>query len=170
MAGSIFSVSWTNSGMLPMGFITANNDRVASVNFSIMNISRFFEGFAYYIKNLSELFRMSENIINIILGILSCGGVGFLAFFLTSKIGAKTQVMEAVHNLTQKQKEDKINNINKSQVPLRVKIDENEKLSKKTVKKIKSIQEKASKEIEEILKEEKIEKINLEVDTLWEEI
>lgn len=108
--------------------------------------------------------------VNIIYGILGCGGISFLAFFLSSKIGTKSKVLEAIHNLMNKQRETKIKEIEKDENVIKVKLKNSEQVSKVAKNKIKSIQKKAVKEIENILKENKISNISKEINSDWEDI
>ena len=59
---------------------------------------------------------------------------------------------------------------NKCREAIKIKIDSKEKLSKTSIKKIKVIQKKATIDIQEILKQNNIAKINKEIDKDWESI
>ena len=101
---------------------------------------------------------------NIILGILGLGGLAGIAFLWTSWINKKSDIGEAIHKITQKIKKDKVE---KDQVVIVKRIEDNENLSEKTKKEIIKIKEKANVEIKEILKKDNFKGLTNKVDELW---
>ena len=104
---------------------------------------------------------------NIILGILGAGGLAAIAYLFMSFINKKSDITEVVHKITQKIKQSKIKIIEKEQVQVVKKIEDNEKLSEETKKEIVEIKKKANVEIKEILKKDNFEDLVEEVDELW---
>lgn len=112
---------------------------------------------------------MNPNL-KVLYGILSCGGLGFLAFYLSSKVGTKSKVLESIFNLTSKQKKEKIEQLEKKQNVIKVKLEESIKISKASKEKIQDIQKKAIKDIEKVLTENKVSNIHKEIENDWEDI
>jgi len=91
----------------------------------------------------------------IIYGFLGCGGLATLAWFITSKIGEKSDIHKIVHKVKQKIGLDNIKKIENKQKPILKQIKESEKLTKETKEKIKDIKKEANKEIVKILSGDK---------------
>lgn len=108
--------------------------------------------------------------INVLIGLIGCGGLAGISFLIASYFGKKSDILKAVHKVTQKNKEEKINQIEQKQTIVKVKIDKSEKVSEQAKTKIKEIQKEAVIEIEKILTEEKISNIHKSIEEDWEEI
>lgn len=107
----------------------------------------------------------------ILIGFLGCGGLALIVtFFMKWQRGDKSGILEEVHKVKQKFEIDKIKDVVKEQEVLSVNIKEKESLSKESVEKIKDIQKKAAKEVEEILKDDNIKRIHDQIDSDWEDL
>ena len=104
---------------------------------------------------------------NIIYGILGLSGLAGIAYLWTQYAGKKSDIREAVHKITQKIKQKKIKDIEKKQVVIVKKIEDNEKLGEETKKEIVEIKKKANVEIKKILKKDNFKDLVDEVDELW---
>jgi len=113
---------------------------------------------------------MDFGISTVVIGFLGCGGLAAITYFLTSRGGKKSDIINAVHEITQKIGQEKIEKIVELQKPIEVTIKEKEKISEETKTKIKNIQEKASTEIKEILKETNVKKIHMVIEEEWEDL
>ena len=106
-----------------------------------------------------------------IIGLLAgCGALAFLAFWWSSRSGSKSKGKGIVHGLKQALGQKEVELIEEKQKVVAVNIQEKEKLSGESVKKIKEIQKKATEEIEGILHENSIAKIADEIDKDWDEL
>lgn len=106
----------------------------------------------------------------VLLGFLGCGGIAGIIWYISSIFNKKSDILSAVHGITQSVNIDKIKDIVADQAKVKVAIDNKEKLTVDSVAKIKEIQKKASNDIEQILKENRIDVINKEIDNDWEDI
>jgi outer membrane translocation and assembly module TamA len=103
--------------------------------------------------------------------LIGIGGLGTLAYFLFNwGSGGKANLIAKAHEIFQKKKIGEITGIEKKQNVVRTEIATKEKVSKETKKKIEDIQEKAAKEIEEVLKEDNVENIHKSITSDWEDI
>ncbi len=98
------------------------------------------------------------------------GLVGALSYWFTSRSGNKSGIMEAVHKLTQKLGQERIEKIEGKQNTIKTNIEVNESIAEATKIKITKIQETAAAEINEILKADNITKIHTVIDTEWEDL
>ena len=66
------------------------------------------------------------NITTIALGFLGCGGLAAIVYFITSRSGGKSKIMEAVHKVTQKIGQEKLDKLEekKNKVKMEVEIKE----------------------------------------------
>lgn len=106
----------------------------------------------------------------VVMSIIGIGGLSFIAYYLTSKGTEGINIREAVHGLTQKLGQEKVNKIEEKQTVVKVEIENKEKLATESKEKIKEIQKKASEEIAEVLKQDNIAKIQDQIDEDWDEI
>lgn len=109
--------------------------------------------------------------INILLVILGGGAFGLVVTRLfSSKIKIKGSILKAVHELLAKQGQDRADKVEELQTVVKADIDNKEKVSEQAKEKIKEIQKKAAVEIQEVLKEDKIEKIGKQIEDDWKDI
>ncbi len=106
----------------------------------------------------------------ILYGFLGCGGIAGIIWYISSIFNKKSDILSAVHEITQKINTDKIKDINANQNRVKVTVEDKEKLTTDSIEKIKTIQKKASNDIQQILKENRIDVINKEIDDDWENI
>ena len=104
---------------------------------------------------------------NIILGILGIGGLAGIAYLFTSFINKKSDILETVHKITQDIGKKKVEVIEKKQIIVKQKIEEDERLSEQTKKEIVEIKKKANEEIKEILVKDNFRELAKEADELW---
>ncbi len=106
-----------------------------------------------------------------IIGLLAgCGLLAGIAYWWSSRSGAKSKQSGIVHSLKQALGQKEVELIEEKQKVVAVNIQEKEKLSGESVKKIKEIQKKATEEIEGILHEDSIAKIADEIDEDWDNL
>ncbi len=98
------------------------------------------------------------------------GAVAFIANWFTSRGGAKSNIMEAVHKITQKLGVEKIGKIESKQNIIKTEITIKENIAEATKTKITKIQETAAAEINEVLKEDNIRRIHTVIDNEWENL
>ncbi|KKL04771.1 hypothetical protein LCGC14_2612750 [marine sediment metagenome] len=98
------------------------------------------------------------------------GAVAFIANWFTSRSGEKSNIMEAVHNFTQKLGQEKIDKIEGKQNKIKTEITIKEDIAEATKIKITKIQETAAAEITEVLKEDNIGRIHTIIDNEWENL
>jgi len=96
-----------------------------------------------------------------------CGVIAFIANWFTSRGGNKSNIMNAVHKLTQKIGMDKVDKLEANQNVLKTEIEIKESVAEETRIKIGKIQENAAAEINEVLKEDNITKIHTVIDSEW---
>lgn len=106
----------------------------------------------------------------VLYGFLGCGGLATVAWLLSSFLGKKSSILEAVHKITQKTAQESIKGVEEEQVVLETTINTKEKTSKDIVERIEIIQKNATREIQEVLKHGNLAKIHQEVDTEWENL
>ena len=112
-----------------------------------------------------------DEIKTIILGFLGCGGIAALVFWLSSFVNKKGSILKAVHDVAQKIGIENIKDIEDSQVAVIVNdIKNKEELAEDSVIKIKTIQKKAASDIQEILKIDKLSKIQETIDNQWDSL
>jgi len=115
--------------------------------------------------------QQSVSAINILYIIIAGGFLGFfMTRILSSKVNIKTSILNALHKFKSKQMQGNLDVIESKQNTIKVKLTKDTNISEQTKDKIKVIQKKAAKDIEEILKEENISKIHQEVDKEWQNI
>ena len=110
------------------------------------------------------------SISTIALGFLGCGGLAAIVYFITSRSGGKSKIMEAVHKITQKIGQEKIDEIEEKQNKIKTEIEIKENVAEDVKTKIEKIQENAANEINEVLKENNISRIHTIVDSEWEDL
>ncbi|KKM86039.1 hypothetical protein LCGC14_1283030 [marine sediment metagenome] len=99
-----------------------------------------------------------------------CGVAALIANWFTSRSGNKSNIIEAVHKITQKLGKEKVEKIEGKQNTIKTEIEVNESIAEATKIKITKIQETAAAEINEILKADNITKIHTVIDTEWEDL
>ena len=94
---------------------------------------------------------------NVIWAMLSLGGLAALVMFIQRIFSGKgkSDIANAVHSITQKIGQQKVETINNQQVEVKKKIEDNEVLAVETREKIKEVKKEATEKITEILKEDK---------------
>jgi len=106
---------------------------------------------------------------NTILTAIGVGGViAVIGFFITS--GKGSSLLKTISNLFSKKQKEKIDEIEKHQKTVAINIKEKEKLAEDSKKKIIEIRKRATKEVMDVLKEERIEDIQKEMDEDWDDI
>ncbi len=98
------------------------------------------------------------------------GAVAFIANWFTSRSGNKSGIMEAVHKITQKLGQEKIEKIEGKQNKIKTEITIKENLAEATKIRITKIQETAAAEITAVLKEDNIGRIHTIIDNEWENL
>jgi len=103
----------------------------------------------------------------------SIAGLSLLAalvMWITGRGSKKSDILKAIHEATQDKGKKKVEEITKKEKVVEVNIREKEKLATESRNKIKDIQKKAAAEIEEVLKEDNLKKIQDEIDEDWDEL
>ena len=108
-----------------------------------------------------------DKVITVAIGFAGCGTLAAIAYFISSHFANKSNILEAVHKVTQKIGINKVKEIEKKEEVLAKKIKVYEDLSEDSKKKIKVIKKKANVEINEILLKENFEELSKEEDELW---
>jgi len=98
------------------------------------------------------------------------GLVGAVSYWFTSRSGGKSNITEAVHKITQKLGQEKIDKIESKQNTIKTEITVKEDIAEATKIKITKIQETAAAEINEVLKEDNIGRIHTVIDNEWENL
>ena len=107
----------------------------------------------------------------IILGsIAGCGLLAALSMWITGTGDKKSNILKALHEAVQDKGKEKVEEITKKEKVVEVNIREKEKLATESRNKIKNIQKKAVEEIEEVLKEDNLKKIQDEIDEDWDDL
>ena len=109
-------------------------------------------------------------ITTIALGFAGFGGLAAIAWFITSRSGGKSKIMEAVHKLTQKIGQEKVDEIEVNQNKVKMEIEIKEEVAEEVKTKINKIQEDAANEINEVLKENNNHSIHTTIDSEWEKL
>ena len=104
----------------------------------------------------------------VLLGFLGCGGVAALVYFASSLLGKKSSNM--LESVFQGKGIENLQGIEGDQKLLAKKIGDQEKISVQAQERIKTIQKKASTEIEEVLKNDSISSIQDSIDNDWDKI
>ena len=91
---------------------------------------------------------------NIIYGILGAGGLATVSFLFLQFFGKKSDIKQAVHNITQKVRQDNISNIETTQQEVHKKIVNLENLSTESQTKIEEIKKDANTKIKNIISED----------------
>ena len=104
---------------------------------------------------------------NVLYGILGAGGLAAIFYYIPQFLGKKSDIKKGVHDVIQKIGQKKIATIEKKQVIVAKKLEENEALTEETREKIKKIKTEANKKIMETLKAEDFEKLVQEENELW---
>jgi hypothetical protein len=99
-----------------------------------------------------------------------CGAVALISNWFVSRSGEKSNLMQSVHNFTQKLGQGKVDKIEASQNTIKTEIEVKEDVAEATKIKITKIQENAAAEINEVLKADNITKIHTVIDTEWGDI
>ena len=105
---------------------------------------------------------------NILLAIGAGGVIAVIGFFITS--GKGSDILKGLTNLFQKKQQEKIDAIEEHQKTIEVNIKEKEKLAVESRKKIVEIQKRATKEIEDIVKEDNLARLDQEINEEWEDL
>lgn len=104
-----------------------------------------------------------------ILWAISAGGViAVIGFFVSS--GKGSDILKGLTNIFQKKQQEKIDAIDEHQKTVEVNIKEKEKLAVESRQKIVEIQKKATREIEDIVKEDNLGKLDQEINEEWENL
>ena len=106
----------------------------------------------------------------ILLGFLGCMGIGGIAYLFTSFLGNKSNIFKQGYDKLQNLLIKKVEKIEENQGKIKLQIENKEELSKQSKEKIGKIIKNSSKEIQEILKEDNIQKIQEQVDKEWNNI
>ena len=106
----------------------------------------------------------------VLMGIAGCGGIAGIAFLISTFLSKKGDIADSLHGLVQGKGIQNLANIEEEQGLLVKKIEDQEMISIKAQEKIKKIQEKASVEIEQVLKSEDISKIHDSINDDWEDL
>jgi len=105
---------------------------------------------------------------NILLAIGAGGVIAVIGFFISS--GKGSDILKGITNLFSKKQQEKIDAIEDHQKTVEVNIKEKEKLAVESKKKIVEIQKKATKEIEDIVKEDNLARLDQEINEEWEDL
>jgi CRISPR/Cas system-associated endonuclease Cas3-HD len=97
----------------------------------------------------------------VLLGILGCGGLSAIVYFISKYFSTDLSISNKLLNSFA---QDKLTEIENEQTKLKVTINNNKKLSIEKEKKIKDILNKSSKDIDDILKEKDIFNIQQTID------
>jgi len=108
------------------------------------------------------------SITTIALGFGGCGILAAIMYFLTSRSGSKSNIMNAVHKITQKIGQEKISEAEEKKSKIKTEIEIKEEVAEEVKTKINKIQEDAANEINEVLKENNIHNIHTTIDSDWE--
>jgi len=103
----------------------------------------------------------------VIFGFVGCMGIGGVAYLITTLFGNRRNILKQGYDKLQNLLIKKVEHIEETQGKLKVQIDNKEELSKKSKERIKKIIKKSSNDIQEILKEDNIQKIQDQVDKEW---
>jgi len=103
----------------------------------------------------------------IVLGFVGMGGIAAIVYFLTSRSGGKSNIMEAVHSITQKIGQEKIKEEEDKKHKITTEIEIKEEVAEEVKVKINKIQEEAASKINEVLKENNISRIHTIIDSEW---
>lgn len=106
----------------------------------------------------------------IILTVLGAGVLSTVSYMIVSKLGSKKNIIEAVHDVIQKIGTEKIDKLTEEQEVVKKKIEDRENLSNEARTQIVEIKKKASVEITEVLKKDKISGIQKEIDDEWKDL
>ena len=105
---------------------------------------------------------------NILWAIGAGGLIAFIGLFITS--GKSSEILKGLSNVFQKKQREKIDAIEDHQKTVEVNIREKEKLAVESRKKIVEIQKKATKDIEDIMKEDNLARLDQEIDEEWADL
>jgi hypothetical protein len=105
---------------------------------------------------------------NILWAIGAGGLIAFIGLFITS--GKSSNMLKTITDIFRKGKEEKIDAIEDHQKTVEVNIKEKEKLAVESRKKIIEIQKSATKEIEDIVKEDNLARLDQEINEEWEDL
>ncbi len=105
-------------------------------------------------------------------GIVVAIGAGLLTYIANWWFGRKNSSRETsiIHNIFQKEKKDEIESLTLEHNKVKTEIKKKEKLSTESKKKIKQTIDNAAKEIDKIIKENNIGKINEEIQNDYEDL
>ncbi len=104
---------------------------------------------------------------NILYGILGAGGIAAIFFYIPQILGKKSDIKKAVHKMTQKIGQKRVSTIEKKQIVVAKKLEENEALAEETREKIKKIKSEANEKIMKTLEAEDFKKLVQEENELW---
>lgn len=103
----------------------------------------------------------------VIYGFLGCGGLAGAAFLWTMFSNKKSNILQSIYKGAKNILQKKVEQIEETQGRLKIQIDNKEDLSQKSKEKIAKIVKKSSTDIQNILREDNIQKIEEEVDREW---
>lgn len=106
--------------------------------------------------------------LKIVLGFLGCGGLAALAYYATTQF--RKDPAELIKDLGQKRKEEKIKKLTKKQEVIARQVKMAEESSEKSKKKVDQILKKAVKDVNRVLKEDNLEKIDQTINEEWEDL
>jgi hypothetical protein len=109
-------------------------------------------------------------VVAIIGAIAGCGILAALAMWLTGRGDKKSNILKALHEATQDKGKKELEVIEKKQRVVEVDIKAREELAEESRSKIKDIQKKAATEINEVLLEDSLLKIQDEIDRDWDDL
>ena len=111
---------------------------------------------------------IDPGVIKVILGFLGCGGLAGIIYYATTQFRKKPG--ELIKDLGQKRKQEKIIKITKKQEVIAKQIEVAEKASDESKKKVDKILKKAAVEVNQILKEDNLAKIDQTIEDEWEDL
>lgn len=108
------------------------------------------------------------SLIKIILGFLGCGGLAALTYYATTQF--RKSPTELINDLGQKRKEEKIKKLTRKQEVIARQVKMAEGSSEESKKKVDQILKKAVKDVNRVLKEDNLEKIDQTINDEWEDL
>jgi len=106
----------------------------------------------------------------VLYGFLGCGSLALVAYVWTMISSGRSDTLNGIISKLQNSLKKKVNTIEEKQGKLKVQIDNKESLSKESKKKIADIIKKSSKDIQNVLKQDDLKKIQNEIDEEWSNI
>jgi len=111
---------------------------------------------------------LDPGIMKVIFGFLGCGGIAGIAYYATTQFRKKPG--EVIKDLGQKRKQEEIEKTTKKQQVIAKQIEIAEQASEESKQKVDKILKKAATEVNQILKEDNIAKIDQVIEEEWEDL